>query len=88
VLPKALLKALRRQKGINDNNDLDTSQVTITSSDLSAALATIRPSVMREVAVEVPKVLWTEIGGQAMIKQKLKEVREHNLILLHLMQWI
>lgn len=28
---------------------------------------------MREVTIEVPKVLWSDIGGQEDIKQKFKE---------------
>ncbi|KAJ3405316.1 spermatogenesis associated protein 5 [Chytridiales sp. JEL 0842] len=31
---------------------------------------------MREIMIEVPKVLWTDIGGQEDVKQKLKEAVE------------
>ncbi|KNC69577.1 hypothetical protein SARC_17910, partial [Sphaeroforma arctica JP610] len=33
----------------------------------------VRPSALREVAVEVPRVLWTDIGGQEDVKQRLRE---------------
>lgn len=42
---------------------------------LVGALDVVRPSAMREVLLEVPKVHWEDIGGQADVKQKLKEVR-------------
>jgi AAA family ATPase len=34
----------------------------------------VRPSAMREVVVDVPRVLWTDIGGQEHVKQQLKFV--------------
>ena len=37
------------------------------------ALHRVRPSAMREVQVEVPKVHWSDIGGLEDIKSKLKE---------------
>lgn len=64
--------------------------------DMRRALREVRPSAMREVTLEVPKVqqarwwnvpsphwactshqvLWSDIGGQEDIKQKLKEAVE------------
>jgi AAA family ATPase len=46
------------------------------SSDMISALTNIRPSAMREVLVDVPKVTWEDIGGQWEVKQKLKEAVE------------
>jgi len=40
---------------------------------LQKALARIKPSAMREVYVEVPKVKWSDIGGQQLTKQRLIE---------------
>ncbi|GHJ85370.1 hypothetical protein NliqN6_1772 [Naganishia liquefaciens] len=48
----------------------------MTTHDLESALLTIRPSAMREVFVETPKVRWSDIGGQADVKQKLRECVE------------
>lgn len=45
----------------------------VNSTDVWAALRETRPSAMREVTIEVPKVLWSDIGGQEHIKQKFKE---------------
>jgi SpoVK/Ycf46/Vps4 family AAA+-type ATPase len=49
---------------------------TIFVDDLLAAQSRVRPSAMREVFVEVPKVRWTDIGGQHETKQKLIECVE------------
>jgi AAA family ATPase len=48
----------------------------MTTADLHTALPTIRPSAMREVFIETPKVRWSDIGGQAVVKQKLRECVE------------
>lgn len=45
-------------------------------SDLKHAMAGIRPSALREIAIDVPRVLWSDIGGQHMLKQQLKEAVE------------
>ncbi|KAJ3170878.1 hypothetical protein HK101_011308 [Irineochytrium annulatum] len=55
---------------------LEKLDLRLTREDVIAARATVRPSSMREVLIEVPKVLWTDIGGQADIKQRLKEAVE------------
>ncbi len=38
------------------------------------ALTVIRPSSMREVILEVPKVKWSDIGGQHDLKKRLEEI--------------
>lgn len=45
----------------------------VSAEDMRLALTDVKPSAMREIMIEVPKVLWSDIGGQAEIKQKLKE---------------
>jgi AAA family ATPase len=42
-------------------------------SDLETALLSTRPSAMREVYLETPKILFSDIGGQEHIKSKLKQ---------------
>ncbi|GAA5855531.1 hypothetical protein JCM8547_007875 [Rhodosporidiobolus lusitaniae] len=42
-------------------------------SDLESALLSTRPSAMREVFLETPKVHFSDIGGQEAIKSKLKQ---------------
>ncbi len=48
----------------------------LTTAHLRQGLARVRPSGMREVEVEVPKVLWSDIGGQESAKQQLCEAVE------------
>ena len=36
----------------------------------------VRPSAMREVALELPKVRWGDVGGLDAIKQRLREAVE------------
>ncbi len=44
--------------------------------DFKAALTRVRPSAMREVALELPRVAWGDVGGLEGIKQRLKEAVE------------
>ncbi|XP_072939143.1 ATPase family gene 2 protein homolog A [Epargyreus clarus] len=48
----------------------------ISKDDLVAALTVVRPSAMRELLIEVPNVRWTDIGGQADLKLKLRQAVE------------
>ncbi|CAM6119230.1 unnamed protein product [Calypogeia fissa] len=52
------------------------SPLEITLEDFQVAKTKVRPSAMREVALEVPKVRWSDIGGQADVKQNLREIVE------------
>lgn len=54
----------------------DSKFVKIKFDDMNMAFLKIRPSAMREVFVEVPKVKWSDIGGQKLTKQKLIECVE------------
>ena len=42
--------------------------------NFESALAVVRPSTMREVILEVPKVKWSDIGGQHELKKRLEEM--------------
>jgi len=50
------------------------------ASDLESALLSTRPSAMREVFLETPKVYFKDIGGQEHVKSKLKESVEWPLL--------
>ncbi|KAJ3280989.1 spermatogenesis associated protein 5, partial [Borealophlyctis nickersoniae] len=74
---EAGLKAVKRCVGGGEVFRFGGVQdVVITAEDVEKAMVEIKPSAMREIALEVPKVLWTDIGGQEDIKQKLKEAVE------------
>ena len=51
-------------------------QLRVTGEDLLAGLARVRPSALREVAVEVPRVRWGDIGGMKDVKRALQECVE------------
>lgn len=65
---EAIIKAVTR--GLSDKS----SDTLMTYSDMDEALSEVRPSAMREVLLEMPKVYWSDIGGQADLKRKLVEV--------------
>lgn len=48
-------------------------ELMVSAEDMRLAMTDVKPSAMREIMIEVPKVLWSDIGGQEEIKQKLKE---------------
>ncbi len=51
-------------------------ELVVQRSDFEQALKEVRPSAMREVLVEVPRVTWDNIGGLAQVKQLLAEAVE------------
>ncbi|KAI9782607.1 MAG: AAA+-type ATPase [Geoglossum umbratile] len=53
-----------------------SSIYTLTQGDIDTALLEVRPTAMREVYLEPPKVRWTDIGGQEEVKQSLREAVE------------
>ncbi|XP_060177587.1 calmodulin-interacting protein 111 [Lycium barbarum] len=53
-----------------------TDTLRITYKDFERARMKIRPSAMREVILEVPKVNWDDVGGQREVKMQLIEAVE------------
>jgi len=49
-------------------------------ADLVAAMPSVRPSAMRSLFIETPPVYYSDIGGQASVIQKLREVVEWPLL--------
>ncbi|XP_077135211.1 ATPase family gene 2 protein homolog A isoform X2 [Ranitomeya variabilis] len=75
---EAGLNALRR-KLEETNNPSDSTvagSVVMTLTDFLQAMNDVRPSAMREVAVDVPNVSWSDIGGLENVKLKLKQAVE------------
>ena len=50
--------------------------MTVTLDDFQEAVASIRPSGLREVFVERPNVHWSDVGGLEDVKRQLKEACE------------
>ncbi|XP_059377201.1 ATPase family gene 2 protein homolog A [Carassius carassius] len=78
VCKEAGLHALRRVLGpkpvLSDVQVMNS--VKVTTSDLRLAMTEVKPSAMREVAIDVPKVRWSDIGGMEEVKLALKQAVE------------
>uniref|UniRef100_A0AAQ5X7F2 non-chaperonin molecular chaperone ATPase n=1 Tax=Amphiprion ocellaris TaxID=80972 RepID=A0AAQ5X7F2_AMPOC len=73
------LHALRRALGGSHQAASDQQlkgMVTVTLQDLQWAMSVVKPSAMREVAIDVPKVRWSDVGGMEEVKLKLKQAVE------------
>ncbi|XP_054419395.1 ATPase family gene 2 protein homolog A [Pteronotus mesoamericanus] len=70
----ALRRVLKEQPQLPDSKV--AGLVKITLSDFVQAMNDVRPSAMREVAVDVPNVSWSDIGGLENVKLKLKQAVE------------
>ena len=86
---KAAYTVLRKTISTQNTNfeaiDLPES-VSVTQADFLEALKTLKPSVLRTVAVETPQVQWEEIGGLVEIKSTLREAVEGALLYPELYQ--
>ncbi|XP_050380979.1 calmodulin-interacting protein 111 [Argentina anserina] len=59
-------------KWTNQDNDIE-EDLKVAYEDFKSARMKVRPSAMREVIVEVPKVNWEDVGGQTEVKNQLIE---------------
>ncbi|KAJ8570312.1 hypothetical protein K7X08_037284 [Anisodus acutangulus] len=57
----------------NFTSMVQTDTLRVTYKDFERARMKIRPSAMREVILEVPKVSWDDVGGQREVKMQLIE---------------
>ncbi|TRY81390.1 hypothetical protein DNTS_000638 [Danionella cerebrum] len=75
---KIWLHALRRALGSASTlTDAELKQrVKVTASDLRLAMAEVKPSAMREVAIDVPKVRWSDVAGLERVKLALRQAVE------------
>ncbi|MEM1686027.1 MAG: CDC48 family AAA ATPase [Acidilobaceae archaeon] len=81
---EAAMAALRRfiKSGVVDLSKAEEIPVDIlrnlkvTLADFMEAMKFIRPSLMREIYVEVPEVRWSDIGGLEDVKHELREAVE------------
>lgn len=66
------------RKGVEDSNvqTQGKQEVVLREEDIEAALKDVRPTAMREIFLEPPKVRWSDIGGQEEVKQRLREAVE------------
>lgn len=57
-----------------------TTHLKLSLTHFETALLSTRPSAMREVYLETPKVYYRDIGGQAIVKARLRESVEWPLL--------
>uniref|UniRef100_UPI00358EF08A ATPase family gene 2 protein homolog A isoform X2 n=1 Tax=Myxine glutinosa TaxID=7769 RepID=UPI00358EF08A len=73
------LSALCREAGLNalrqklNSSKEQKDDIIITMEDFKQALKVVRPSAMREVALDIPPVAWSDVGGQEEVKLKLQQ---------------
>ena len=68
--------SLHAMKAFQSSTKSISTSICISMEDLKYAMSVVQPSAMREVQLEVPKVLWGDIGGQSEVKLKLKQAVE------------
>jgi transitional endoplasmic reticulum ATPase len=78
---EAAMRALRRVLPEIDLSSENISgdtlrKIIVTMQDFTEVINEMEPSAMREVFVEVPNVMWEDIGGLSSIKQELQEAVE------------
>ena len=49
------------------------NDMTVREEHIVEAYGLVRPSAMREIFLETPKTKWSDIGGQELVRQKLRE---------------
>ena len=66
---------------LSEKDTVEESAVAleVKEDDVLSALQEIRPTAMREVFLETPKVRWSDIGGQHEVKKRLQKAVERPL---------
>ncbi len=83
----AVKEAVRNAFLRNASDEIDTaSKTSIKFSDLDHAIRITKPSAIKSVAVEIPHVSWSDIGGMDHVKSILKESIELPLTHPHLFE--
>ncbi len=67
------LKRLLKLKSRTSDCDDEILGDSINKEDLFQALKIIKPSAMKEITFDIPKVYWDHIGGQHDLKKKLQQ---------------
>ncbi|MBT7849305.1 CDC48 family AAA ATPase [Candidatus Woesearchaeota archaeon] len=74
-----VLRRLLPEIKLNEDEPISESvlkKLVVSEDDLKDALKVVRPSALREIFIEVPKVSWENIGGLNDVKNDLKEAVE------------
>lgn len=67
-----------KQHGATDNLNTEDSTFTelFTKNDIETALLQVKPTAMREIFLDTPRVKWADIGGQDELKKALRKAIE------------
>ena len=76
IAMKRLLEGKDLMSAVSEQRPPVTDDFSIRLNDLQDAMRNVRPSAMRSISVDVPKVLWSDIGGMTEVKGKLREAVE------------
>lgn len=71
LVRESVMKAINRYL-----ENQDGGVIGVEMKDFEESMKEIRPSAMKEIILEMPKVKWTDIGGQEELKRKLHEMVE------------
>jgi AAA family ATPase len=91
VCREAGIHAIRRTIASVDNQDTMLSSLQIdelsqdpslciSKQDMELALLKVKPSAMREITLDIPRVAWSDIGGNEDVKQRIREAVEWPLL--------
>lgn len=73
----AFTSALKRiEDNLEQSGEPTEDKPILTEDDIEEALKEVRPTAMREIFLEPPKVRWSDIGGLQEVKQRLREAVE------------
>ncbi|GAV28760.1 hypothetical protein PMKS-002235 [Pichia membranifaciens] len=73
LVRESVMKAINRHLEAGNG---DVKDVGVRYEDFQLSMKDIRPSAMKEIILEMPKVRWSDIGGQEVLKRKLHEMVE------------
>jgi SpoVK/Ycf46/Vps4 family AAA+-type ATPase len=76
AMKEAIRSAILRNLKATVSREISSPPPNPTFSDLSTAIRATKPSIIKSVTVEIPKVLWSSIGGMESVKRELREAIE------------
>lgn len=76
ALKEALRSAILRCSSLPEDKVSKTRPIQMSLEDIRHAIRTTKPSTIRAVTVEVPRVPWSAIGGMEHVKMLLREAVE------------
>jgi len=78
LLRESLLKTLGTNSSEETDNELieKVNDLKLTKRAIEDSVEEINPSGIKDLLLEIPKVLWSDIGGYAHVKDEIKQVIE------------